>query len=72
MKAVDKVIEKAKVIAAHLLEASADDVEFSGGRFVRGTDQGVAMAESRWRRSRRTTCRTAWRPRSTPTRRSTR
>ena len=46
VKAVDKVIEKAKVIAAHLLEASADDVEFSGGRYsVRGTDQGVAMAE---------------------------
>ena len=72
VKAVDKVIEKAKVIAAHLLEASADDVEFSGGQFsVRGTDQGVAMAESRWRRSPRTTCRTAWRPRSTRTRRST-
>ena len=73
VKAVDKVIEKAKVIAAHLLEASADDVEFGGGRFsVRGTDQGLAMGESRWRRSRRTTCRTAWRPRSTRTRRSTR
>jgi carbon-monoxide dehydrogenase large subunit len=46
VKAVDKVIEKAKVIAAHLLEASADDVEFSGGRYsVRGTDQGLAMGE---------------------------
>ena len=46
VKAVDKVIEKAKVIAAHLLEASADDVEFGGGRFsVRGTDQGLAMGE---------------------------
>ena len=46
VKAVDKVIEKAKVIAAHLLEASADDVEFSGGRYsVRGTDQGMGMAD---------------------------
>ena len=40
------MIEKAKPIAAHLLEASVDDIEFSAGRFgVRGTDQGLAMAE---------------------------
>jgi carbon-monoxide dehydrogenase large subunit len=46
VKAADKVIEKAKPIAAHLLEASVDDIEFSGGRFgVRGTDQGMAIAE---------------------------
>ena len=46
VKAVDKVIEKAKPIAAHLMEASVDDIEFSAGRFsVRGTDQGMAMAE---------------------------
>ncbi|MDP2774870.1 MAG: xanthine dehydrogenase family protein molybdopterin-binding subunit [Nocardioides sp.] len=46
VKAADKVIEKAKPIAAHLLEASADDLEFSAGRFtVKGTDQGLAMAE---------------------------
>ncbi|GAA0253941.1 xanthine dehydrogenase family protein molybdopterin-binding subunit [Cryptosporangium japonicum] len=46
VRAADKVIEKAKVVAAHLLEASADDLEFSGGRFsVRGTDQGVSIAE---------------------------
>ena len=44
--AADKVIEKAKPIAAHLLEASADDIEFAGGRFsVRGTDQGMAIGE---------------------------
>ncbi len=44
--AADKVIEKAKPIAAHLLEASVDDIEFSGGRFsVRGTDQGMAIGE---------------------------
>ncbi|GAA4741085.1 molybdopterin-dependent oxidoreductase [Nocardioides endophyticus] len=46
VKAADKVIEKAKPIAAHLLEASVDDLEFSGGRFsVRGTDQGMAIGE---------------------------
>jgi carbon-monoxide dehydrogenase large subunit len=46
VRAADKVIEKAKVIAAHLLEASADDLEFSGGRFqVRGTDQGLGIGE---------------------------
>jgi aerobic carbon-monoxide dehydrogenase large subunit len=46
VKATDKVIEKARPIAAHLLEASVDDIEFSGGRFsVRGTDQGMAIGE---------------------------
>jgi carbon-monoxide dehydrogenase large subunit len=46
VKAAEKVVDKAKVIAAHLLEASPDDVEFSAGRFtVRGTDQGLAMGE---------------------------
>jgi aerobic carbon-monoxide dehydrogenase large subunit len=46
LKAADKVIEKAKVIAAHMLEASPDDLEFASGRFgVRGTDKGVAMGE---------------------------
>lgn len=46
VRAADKVVEKARPIAAHLLEASVDDIEFSGGRFsVRGTDQGLAIAE---------------------------
>jgi len=46
VRAADKVIEKAKPIAAHLLEASVDDLEFSGGRFsVRGTDQGMAIGD---------------------------
>jgi carbon-monoxide dehydrogenase large subunit len=46
VRAADKVIEKAKPIAAHLLEASVDDIEFSGGRFsVRGTDQGMGIGE---------------------------
>ena len=46
VRAADKVIEKAKPIAAHLLEASVDDIEFSAGRLsVRGTDQGMALTE---------------------------
>jgi aerobic carbon-monoxide dehydrogenase large subunit len=44
--AADKVIEKAKVIAAHLLEASADDLEFVGGAFtVRGTDKSMPIQQ---------------------------
>ncbi len=44
--AVDKVIEKARTIAAHMLECSEDDLEFSGGRFgVRGTDQSTGIAD---------------------------
>nr|MBA3529310.1 xanthine dehydrogenase family protein [Propionibacteriaceae bacterium] len=46
LKAADKVIEKARPIAAHLLEANADDLEFSAGRFsVKGTDQGMAIGD---------------------------
>ena len=42
VRAADKVIEKAKPIAAHMLEANVDDIEFKAGRLgVRGTDQGV-------------------------------
>ncbi|HET8583098.1 MAG TPA: xanthine dehydrogenase family protein molybdopterin-binding subunit [Jatrophihabitans sp.] len=38
VKATDKVIEKAKRIAAHLLEASEDDLEFESGKFrVKGS-----------------------------------
>jgi aerobic carbon-monoxide dehydrogenase large subunit len=46
VRAADRVIEKAKPIAAHMLEASVDDIEFKDGRLrVRGTDQGVAISE---------------------------
>ena len=46
IKAADKVIDKARPIAAHMLEASVDDLEFSDGRFsVRGTDKGVAIGD---------------------------
>ena len=39
-KAVDKVITKAKKIAAHLMEASEADIEFENGEFrVAGTDK---------------------------------
>jgi aerobic carbon-monoxide dehydrogenase large subunit len=38
VKAAEKVVQKARRIAAHLLEANEDDLEFSGGAFsVRGT-----------------------------------
>jgi carbon-monoxide dehydrogenase large subunit len=44
--AADRVIEKAKQHAAYMLEASADDLEFSGGKFtVKGTDKGVTIQE---------------------------
>ena len=45
-KAVDKVIEKGKIIAAHLMEASDSDVEFADGKFtVSGTDMNKAFGE---------------------------
>lgn len=44
--AVDRVIAKAKIIAAHLLEVSDADIEFEKGRFrVAGTDRQVGMGE---------------------------
>ncbi len=46
VRAADKVIEKAKPIAAHMLEADVEDIEFKDGRLgVRGTDQGVGIGE---------------------------
>jgi aerobic carbon-monoxide dehydrogenase large subunit len=47
VSACDKVVEKARVIAAGLLEVSPDDLEWSPGRFaVRGDpDKGVTIAE---------------------------
>jgi aerobic carbon-monoxide dehydrogenase large subunit len=47
VRASDKVIDKARPIAAHLLEANPDDLEFVGGRFqVRGTAAaGVTIQE---------------------------
>jgi aerobic carbon-monoxide dehydrogenase large subunit len=46
VKAMDKVIAKGKKIAAHLMEASVDDIEFKDGKFtVAGTDKSKALAE---------------------------
>ena len=46
VKAMDKIIAKGKKIAAHLMEASVDDVEFKDGKFtVAGTDKAKALAE---------------------------
>ncbi|WP_420405099.1 xanthine dehydrogenase family protein molybdopterin-binding subunit [Nisaea sp.] len=46
IRAVDKIIDKAKKIAAHVLEASAEDIEFKDGNFtVAGTDRSMAFGE---------------------------
>jgi aerobic carbon-monoxide dehydrogenase large subunit len=47
VSACDKVVEKARVIAAGLMEASADDLEWTPGRFsVRGDpEKGVTIGE---------------------------
>ena len=44
--AADKIVVKAKKIAAHMLEASEDDVEFADGAFtVAGTDRSLELRE---------------------------
>ena len=46
MKSIDKLVEKGKKIAAHTLEASADDILFQDGVFsVAGTDKTVSIAD---------------------------
>ena len=41
-----KVIEQGKQIAAHVLEASASDIEFAKGRFtIAGTDRAIGIME---------------------------
>ena len=46
VEAAEKVIEKGKLIASHLLEASAADIEFARGRFViSGTDRSIGLLE---------------------------
>jgi len=46
IKSIEKIIEKGKKIAAHKLEASADDIEFESGKFtVMGTDKSIGFAE---------------------------
>ncbi|RSM60171.1 carbon monoxide dehydrogenase [Kibdelosporangium aridum] len=44
--AAQRVVDKAKPVAAHMLECSVDDVEFTGGKFaVQGTDQSVSIQD---------------------------
>lgn len=46
VKAMDKVIEKGRKISAHMMEASADDIEFSDGKYrVAGTDKKITFGE---------------------------
>jgi aerobic carbon-monoxide dehydrogenase large subunit len=46
VNACDKIIEKGKKIAAHLLEASEGDIEFKDGKFtVAGTDRSKTIGE---------------------------
>jgi carbon-monoxide dehydrogenase large subunit len=46
VEATAKVIERGTAIAAHVLEASAADIEFAHGRFViAGTDRAVGIME---------------------------
>jgi len=45
LRATEKVIEHGRRIAAHMLEAAADDIRLADGRFtVAGTDRGVTFA----------------------------
>ncbi|WP_037303590.1 xanthine dehydrogenase family protein molybdopterin-binding subunit [Amycolatopsis orientalis] len=49
MKAADKVLAKAKPIAAHLMECSEDDLEFDAGKFsVKGTDSSTSIQDIAW------------------------
>ena len=46
VKAMDKVIAKGRKIAAHLMEASLEDIEFKDGRFhVAGTDKSKSLTD---------------------------
>ncbi len=45
-KAADRVIDKAKIIAAHMLECAAPDLEYAQGQFtVAGTNRGVTFCQ---------------------------
>jgi carbon-monoxide dehydrogenase large subunit len=46
VKAMDKIVAKAKKIAAHMLETAEADIEFADGKCsVAGTDRGVPFAQ---------------------------
>jgi len=45
-RAMDKIVDKATKIAAHLLEASEADIEFKDGQFtIKGTDKSVGFGD---------------------------
>jgi aerobic carbon-monoxide dehydrogenase large subunit len=45
-KATDIIVEKAREMASHILEAAPGDIEFSAGSFtVAGTDRSIALVE---------------------------
>ena len=59
MRAGDKIIEKGKKIAAHILEAAETDIEFDDGNFkVAGTDRAVSLQD---------VARTSYQPTKLPT-----
>ncbi|HVV24453.1 MAG TPA: xanthine dehydrogenase family protein molybdopterin-binding subunit [Pseudonocardiaceae bacterium] len=46
VKAAEKVVAKARTIAAHLLECSEDDLDFADGKFtVRGTESATSIQD---------------------------
>lgn len=46
VKSVEKVLEKGSKIAAHLLEASPDDLEYAGGKWtVKGSDKSIGFGD---------------------------
>ncbi len=46
VKSLDKVIEKGTTIAAHLMEAAAEDLEFAEGKWtVKGTDRSITFGD---------------------------
>jgi aerobic carbon-monoxide dehydrogenase large subunit len=46
VKAAEKVLAKARPIAAHMMECAEDDLEYTGGRFrVTGTEKAVGIAD---------------------------
>lgn len=46
VKSLEKIIEKGAKIAAHKLEANADDIEFTDGNFtVKGTDKSISFGD---------------------------
>jgi carbon-monoxide dehydrogenase large subunit len=45
-RAADAIVDKAKPMAAHLMEAAAGDIEFKDGRFtIAGTDRSMALTD---------------------------